>query len=102
MRASVEDRGVKGQLAPTSREPFKSSKFELNSPCTSAKLSNLSTSKVVGTSISHGVKSCDCHMTCAGDSTPLMEAASGGYADIVKLLIGHGANVNAKSRYVCV
>ena len=41
-------------------------------------------------------------MTCAGDSTPLMEAASGGYADIVKLLIGHGANVNAKSRYVHV
>ena len=33
----------------------------------------------------------------AGDSTPLMEAASGGYADIVKLLIDHGANVNAKS-----
>lgn len=33
-----------------------------------------------------------------GDSTPLMEAASGGYADIVKLLIDHGANVNAKSR----
>lgn len=32
-----------------------------------------------------------------GDSTPLMEAASGGYADIVKLLIEHGANVNAKS-----
>ena len=39
-------------------------------------------------------------MTCAGDSTPLMEAASGGYADIVKLLISHGANVNAKSRYI--
>lgn len=35
-----------------------------------------------------------------GDSTPLMEAASGGYADIVKLLIDHGANVNAKSRSV--
>ena len=34
-----------------------------------------------------------------GDSTPLMEAASGGYADIVKLLIDHGAKVNAKSRY---
>ena len=33
-----------------------------------------------------------------GDSTPLMEAASGGYADIVKLLIDHGANVNATSR----
>ena len=29
-----------------------------------------------------------------------MEAASGGYADIVKLLISHGANVNAKSRYI--
>ena len=26
-----------------------------------------------------------------------MEAASGGYADIVKLLIDHGADVNAKS-----
>lgn len=35
-----------------------------------------------------------------GDSTPLMEAASGGYADIVKLLIEHGAIVNAKSRSV--
>jgi len=34
----------------------------------------------------------------SGDSTPLMEAASGGYADIVKLLIDHGAHVNAKSR----
>ena len=32
-----------------------------------------------------------------GDCTPLMEAASGGYADIVKLLIDHGADVNAKS-----
>ena len=29
-----------------------------------------------------------------------MEAASGGYADIVKLLIDHAANVNAKSRYL--
>lgn len=29
-----------------------------------------------------------------------MEAASGGYADIVKLLIEYGANVNAKSRSV--
>ena len=37
--------------------------------------------------------------TSPGDSTPLMEAASGGYADIVKLLIDHGANVNATSRY---
>lgn len=26
-----------------------------------------------------------------------MEAASGGYADIVRLLIDHGADVNAKS-----
>jgi ankyrin repeat domain-containing protein 17 len=34
-----------------------------------------------------------------GDSTPLMEAASGGYADIVKLLIDHGAKINATSRY---
>ena len=33
-----------------------------------------------------------------GDSTPLMEAASGGYVDVVKLLIDHGANVNAASR----
>jgi len=32
-----------------------------------------------------------------GDCTPLMEAASGGYADIVRLLIDHGADVNAKS-----
>lgn len=33
-----------------------------------------------------------------GDSTPLMEAASGGYVDIIKLLIDHGAKVNATSR----
>lgn len=32
-----------------------------------------------------------------GDCTPLMEAASGGYVDIVKLLISHGADVNAQS-----
>jgi ankyrin repeat protein len=32
-----------------------------------------------------------------GDCTPLMEAASGGYVDIVKLLIAHGADVNAQS-----
>ncbi|XP_013391595.1 ankyrin repeat and KH domain-containing protein 1-like [Lingula anatina] len=32
-----------------------------------------------------------------GDCTPLMEAASGGYVDIVKLLIGHGGDVNAQS-----
>ena len=33
-----------------------------------------------------------------------MEAASGGYADIVKLLLEHGADVNAKSaagNYFC-
>ena len=32
-----------------------------------------------------------------GDCTPLMEAASGGYVDIVKLLITHEADVNAQS-----
>ena len=32
-----------------------------------------------------------------GDCTPLMEAASGGYVDIVKLLILHDADVNAQS-----
>ncbi|XP_078658641.1 ankyrin repeat domain-containing protein 17-like isoform X8 [Branchiostoma floridae x Branchiostoma belcheri] len=32
-----------------------------------------------------------------GDCTPLMEAASGGYTDIVKLLIAHGADVNSRS-----
>jgi hypothetical protein len=32
-----------------------------------------------------------------GDCTPLMEAASAGHADIVKLLIGHCADVNAQS-----
>jgi len=32
-----------------------------------------------------------------GDCTPLMEAASGGYVEIVKLLIAHGADVNAQS-----
>jgi len=31
------------------------------------------------------------------DCTPLMEAASAGHADIVKLLIAHGANMNAQS-----
>ena len=32
-----------------------------------------------------------------GDCTPLMEASSGGFVDIVKLLLQHGANVNAQS-----
>lgn len=32
-----------------------------------------------------------------GDCTPLMEAASGGFVDIVRLLILHGADVNAQS-----
>lgn len=32
-----------------------------------------------------------------GDCTPLMEAASAGHPDIVKLLISHGAEVNAQS-----
>ncbi|XP_064628158.1 ankyrin repeat domain-containing protein 17-like isoform X2 [Lineus longissimus] len=32
-----------------------------------------------------------------GDCTPLMEAASGGFVDIVTLLIAHGADVNAQS-----
>ena len=32
-----------------------------------------------------------------GECTPLMEAASGGYADIVALLLRHGAEVNATS-----
>uniref|UniRef100_A0A0A9WC50 Ankyrin repeat and KH domain-containing protein 1 n=1 Tax=Lygus hesperus TaxID=30085 RepID=A0A0A9WC50_LYGHE len=32
-----------------------------------------------------------------GDCTPLMEAASSGYVDIVRLLIHHGADVNAQS-----
>uniref|UniRef100_A0A915IQD2 Uncharacterized protein n=1 Tax=Romanomermis culicivorax TaxID=13658 RepID=A0A915IQD2_ROMCU len=32
-----------------------------------------------------------------GDCTPLMEAASAGHADIVKLLIAHGAEMNAQS-----
>ena len=32
-----------------------------------------------------------------GDCTPLMEAASGGHVDIVKLLITQGADVNAQS-----
>jgi ankyrin repeat protein len=31
------------------------------------------------------------------DATPLMEAASGGYVDIVKLLKSHGAEVNAQT-----
>lgn len=39
-----------------------------------------------------------------GDITPLMAAASGGYVDIVKLLLVHGADVNAQSStgaYTC-
>lgn len=32
-----------------------------------------------------------------GDCTPLMEAASAGHADIVKLLIAHGADMTAQS-----
>lgn len=32
-----------------------------------------------------------------GDCTPLMEAASAGHVDIVKLLLAHGADVNAES-----
>lgn len=32
-----------------------------------------------------------------GDCTPLMEAASAGFVDIVRLLIAHGADVNAQS-----
>ena len=32
-----------------------------------------------------------------GDCTPLMEAANGGYVDIVRLLIAHGADGNAQS-----
>jgi len=31
------------------------------------------------------------------ECTPLMEAASAGHVDIVKLLISHGADVNAQS-----
>lgn len=32
-----------------------------------------------------------------GDCTPLMEASSGGYTDIVRLLIAYDADVNAQS-----
>ena len=32
-----------------------------------------------------------------GDCTPLMEAASAGHVDIVRLLISHDADVNAQS-----
>jgi len=32
-----------------------------------------------------------------GDRTPLMEAACGGYLDIVRLLLAHKANVNAQA-----
>jgi ankyrin repeat protein len=33
-----------------------------------------------------------------GDCTPLMEASSGGFLDIVHLLLDHGADVNAQSQ----
>ena len=59
MRASVEDKGMKG---------------------------------------GRGSSGCSDHTSLIGDSTPLMEAASGGYVDIIKLLIEHGARVNATSR----
>lgn len=32
-----------------------------------------------------------------GDCTPLMEAASAGHGEIVKLLLSHNADVNAQS-----
>lgn len=32
-----------------------------------------------------------------GECTPLMEAASSGHIDIVRLLVAHGADVNAQS-----
>lgn len=32
-----------------------------------------------------------------GECTPLMEAASAGHLDIVRLLVAHGADVNAQS-----
>lgn len=32
-----------------------------------------------------------------GDCTPLMEAASGGHVDIVRLLLLHNADINAQS-----
>ena len=32
-----------------------------------------------------------------GDCTPLMEAASAGHTEIVKLLLSHNAEVNAQS-----
>lgn len=32
-----------------------------------------------------------------GDCTPLMEAASGGHVDIVRLLLLHSADINAQS-----
>jgi len=32
-----------------------------------------------------------------GDCTPLMDAASAGYGDVVRLLYANGADVNAKS-----
>lgn len=36
-------------------------------------------------------------MSIQGDCTPLMEAASAGHVDIVRLLIAHHADVNAVS-----
>lgn len=33
-----------------------------------------------------------------GDCTPLMEASSGGFLDIVHLLLDRGADVNAQSQ----
>ena len=32
-----------------------------------------------------------------GECTPLMEAASAGHIDVVRLLLSHGADVNARS-----
>lgn len=38
---------------------------------------------------------------CKGDCTPLMEASSAGHLDIVRMLISHGAKVNAQSSTGC-
>jgi len=36
------------------------------------------------------------------DYTPLSQAASGGYVNVIKVLLAHGAEINSRSAYMIV